>query len=300
MFMDFDAIVVGGSFAGLEAATYIARGMRTVCVIDAGLPRNRFAAESHGYLSRDGEPPGAILAAARAQIGGYPAVSMRSGRATAANSIDGGFSVEIDNGDIITAARLVLAFGVSDHLPPVPGLAERWGRTVNHCPYCHGFEFAGKELGVLYGSMHSGHQARLIREWGPTTFFLDGNALDPETTAELTDLGIAIVPDPVAALVGPGTAIEGIQLEGGRTVPIDALYIAPSLTLNSDIAEQLGCALDDGPMGKFIRTDDLRATTVPGVFAAGDITRAFHSVTLAAADGMIAGSSVHRSLVFPS
>jgi thioredoxin reductase len=300
MFMDFDAIVVGGSFAGLEAATYIARGMRTVCVIDAGLPRNRFAAESHGYLSRDGEPPGAILAAARAQIGGYPAVSMRSGRATAANSIDGSFSVEIDNGDIITAARLVLAFGVSDHLPPVPGLAERWGRTVNHCPYCHGFEFAGKELGVLYGSMHSGHQARLIREWGPTTFFLDGNALDPETTAELTDLGIAIMPDPVAALVGPGTAIEGIQLEGGRTVPIDALYIAPSLTLNSDIAEQLGCALDDGPMGKFIRTDDLRATTVPGVFAAGDITRAFHSVTLAAADGMIAGSSVHRSLVFPS
>ena len=114
---------VGGSFAGLEAATYIARGMRTVCVIDAGLPRNRFAAESHGYLSRDGEPPGAILAAAREQIGRYPAVSMRSGRATAANSIDGSFSVEIDNGDIITAARLVLAFGVSDHLPPVPGLA---------------------------------------------------------------------------------------------------------------------------------------------------------------------------------
>jgi thioredoxin reductase len=300
MFMDLDAIVVGGSFAGLEAATYIARGMRTVCVIDAGLPRNRFAAESHGYLSRDGEPPGAILAAARAQIGGYPAVSMRSGRATAANPIDGGFSVEIDNGDIVTAARLVLAFGVSDHLPSVPGLAERWGRTVNHCPYCHGYEFAGNQLGVLYGSIHSGHQARLIREWGPTTFFLDGNNLDPETIAELSDLGITIVPDPVAALIGPGTTIEGIQLEGGRTVPIDALYIAPPLTLNSDIAERLGCALEDGPMGKFIRTDDLRATTVPGVFAAGDITRAFHSVTLAAADGMIAGSSVHRSLVFPS
>jgi thioredoxin reductase len=300
MFMEFDAIVIGGSFAGLEAATYIARGMRTVCVIDAGLPRNRFAAESHGYLSRDGEPPSAILAAARAQVSRYPSVSVRSGRATAATPVEDGFSVEIDNAEIVTAQRLVLAFGVSDHLPPVPGLAERWGRTVNHCPYCHGFEFAGKQLGVLYGSVHSDHQARLIREWGPTTFFLDGNAITPETAVELTTLGIAIVPDRVTALVGSGSALEGVQLEGGNTVPIEALYIAPQLTLNSDIAEQLGCALEDGPMGKFIRTDDLRATTVPGVFAAGDITRAFHSVTLAAADGMIAGSSVHRSLVFPS
>lgn len=297
--MDFDAIVIGGSFAGLEAATYLARGLRSVCVIDSGKPRNRFAAHSHGYLSRDGDPPMAILEAARTQVTSYPTVTLRAGVASSATAVPGGFEVQTEDGMSSTARRLVLAFGVSDELPSIPGLAERWGSTVIHCPYCHGYEFAGQRLGVLYTGERSDHQARLIREWGPTTYFLDGHEISAGLAAELDSIGITIVREPVDAIVGDGPATSGVRIEDGSVIPIDALYIAVPTRLNSDLPQQLGCAVDDSPSGPIVRTDDMQATTVPGVFAAGDIVRGFHSVTLAAADGLTAGTALHRSLIFP-
>lgn len=294
--MEFDAVIIGGSFAGLEAATYLARGLRTVCVIDAGLPRNRFAEHSHGYLSRDGAPPREILDAARAQVAAYPSVKMVDSTATTATATSDGFAIRSDDGSEILGKRLILAYGISDILPEIPGIAERWGKTVNHCPYCHGFEFAGGELGVLHGHEHSVHQARIIREWGPTTFFLDGGSVDPSVAADLQAAGISIVPEPVQRLVGDGLELEGVRLANGRVVPIVALYVAPKSRMNSDIAEQLGCELQDGALGPVIRTDDMKATTVEGVYAAGDITRSMHAITLAAADGMIAATAAHRSL----
>ncbi len=295
--MLFDAIVIGGSFAGLEAATYIARGLRSVCVIDAGEPRNRFAAHSHGYLSRDGSPPAEILDVARLQLLAYPSVELIRGTAKRARPTSDGFTVQMSDGSEISGRRLVLAFGISDQLPEIPGLAERWGKTVNHCPYCHGFELSGQSLGVLYTTDLSEHQARIIREWGPTTYFLNGHQLEGPTAAELQSLGITLVSERVAGIAGEGTQIDGIQLEDGRIVPIEALYIGPTYRLNSHIPDQLGCAIDAGPLGPIVRVDELRATTVPRVFAAGDIVRAMHAITLAAADGMMAGTAVHRSLI---
>jgi thioredoxin reductase len=294
--MQFDAIVIGGSFAGLEAATYLARGMRSVCVIDSGSPRNRFAAHSHGFLSRDGAPPLEILAVARGQIASYPAVEFVEGLVISAAAIDGGFVVRMSDGAELTSKRIVLAFGISDLLPDLPGIAERWGKTVNHCPYCHGYEFGDSLRGVLHTSAQSDHQARIIQQWGPTTYFLNGEPIAPETEAELSALGLTIVPDRVDRLIGDGEELEGVKLADGRVVPIAALYIAPPTKLNSDIAAQLGCAIDDGPLGPIVRTDDLRATTVPGVYAAGDIVRSFHSITLATADGMVAASAANSSL----
>ncbi len=298
--MQFDAIVIGGSFAGLEAATYLARGMRTVAVIDSGSPRNRFAAHSHGYLSRDGASPGEILDAARAQVAAYPKVHFVDDTAAAATVVDDGFMVRTNGDSEVTGKRLVLAFGISDQLPDIPGLAERWGKTVNHCPYCHGYEFGSSPRGVLHLSEYSSHQARIIHEWGPTTYFLNGATIDPEIESELSNLGIAIVSEPVARLVGDGEQLDGIRLSDSHTVAIAALYLMPSTVLNSDIATQLGCEIETGPQGPIVRTDELRATTVPGVYAAGDIVRAMHSITLAAADGMMAGTALHRSLFMPS
>jgi thioredoxin reductase len=294
--MDFDAIVIGGSFAGLEAATYLARGLRTVCVIDAGLPRNRFAEHSHGYLSRDGAPPREILDTARTQVGAYPSARIVEATATSASATPDGFAIRTDDGSEFNGKRLVLAYGVSDVLPDISGIEERWGKTVNHCPYCHGFEFAGGNLGVLHSHEHSIHQARIIREWGPTTFFLNGGTIDSSTAAGLQAADISIVPNPVQQLVGNGVELEGVQLQDGRVLPIVALYVAPESRLNSDIAQQLGCELLDGPLGPVVRTDDMKATTIAGVYGAGDITRSMHAITLAAADGMIAGTAVHRSL----
>jgi thioredoxin reductase len=154
-------------------------------------------------------------------------------------------------------------------------------------------------MGVLNLSPRSLHQAMLIAEWGPTTFYLNGaDAPDEEALAELARRGIAIEPAPVTALHGDGAQLCGIELSDGRTSGVDALYLGPRTRLNSEIAQQLGCDLDDGIFGSIIRTDDAKMTTVPGVYAAGDITRSAHNVTWASADGVTAGMAVHRSLIF--
>jgi thioredoxin reductase len=298
--MHHDAIVVGGSFAGLAAATYLARARRHVLVVDAGLPRNRFAAASHGFLGRDGKPPGLILDEARAQLLAYPTVDLVRGEAVAATGEDGGFVVRLADGAAHGAAKLVLAFGLFDALPEIAGVAERWGRSVLHCPYCHGIEFSDRPLGVLHKGPMSAHQAALIREWGPVTLFLNGATLEPDAAGQLARRGVAIEPVAIAWLEGAGADLAAVRLEDGRGVAIEALYVAPTSRLNSPLAEQLGCAVDEGPLGPVIRTDAFRMTTVPGVFAAGDIARAPHSVSWAVADGVTAGTSLHRALVFPA
>lgn len=297
--MRHDAIIIGGSFAGLSAAMYVARARRSVCVVDAGAPRNRFAAHSHGFFAQDGSAPGAMLATARAQVAAYPTASFVQGEAVRAAKEPDGFSVTLATGEVLEGSRLVLAFGVSDELPAIPGLAERWGTSVLHCPYCHGYEFSGQKLGVLNVSPAAVHQARLIAEWGPTTFYLDGGpAVDPAALAALRERGVSIEPVPVKALHGAGARLSAAELIDGRMSALDALYLGPPTRLNSDIAQQLGCETEAGTWGTVIRTDEQKMTTVPGVYAAGDITRSSHNVTWASADGVTAGLAVHRSLVF--
>ncbi|HEX7817061.1 NAD(P)/FAD-dependent oxidoreductase [Dyella sp.] len=297
--MHLDAIVIGGSFAGLSAATYIARARRSVCVIDTGLPRNRFAEHSHGFFSHDGSAPLRMVATAREQVSAYSSARFVDVAAQRAARDDEGFVVTLADGQALRARRLVLAYGLRDHLPDVPGLAERWGKTVIHCPYCHGFEFSGQRLGVLHVVPMSVHQAMLVAEWGPVTFYLNGaDRPDAETCAELEKRGVIIEPARVRRLHGEGTQLTGIELEEGRIQGLDALYTGSHMQFNSDIAEQLGCELDELSLGSIIRTDESRQTTVPGVYAAGDIVRGAHSVTWACADGVTAGTALHRSLVF--
>ena len=203
----YEVIVVGGSFAGLSAAMQLARARRRVCVVDAGQPRNRFAAASHGFFGQDGEPPLAMIEQARRKLAAYPTVGFVQGTvvsATAqqrAGSPENGFEVVLDDGATLEAHKLVLAFGVQDGLPEIAGLRERWGASVLHCPYCHGYEFAGQRLGVLYHSAGSAMHAQLIADWGPTTLFLNGDTtLESAERERLQALGITIEPAPIAAL----------------------------------------------------------------------------------------------------
>jgi thioredoxin reductase len=306
----YDAIVIGGSFAGLSAALQLARARRRVCVVDAGQPRNRFAAASHGFFGQDGEPPLAMIEQARRKLLAYPTVTLRQGTAVSATaqqragSPENGFEVVLGDGATMEAHKLVLAFGVQDGLPDIAGLRERWGASVLHCPYCHGYEFAGQRLGVLYHSPQSGMHAQLIADWGPTTLFLNGETtLEDSERARLLALGITVEPARIAALEGPDRALNGVRLVAhdgahGRLVPIDALYVAATTSPASPLAELLGCALDDGPMGPCIRTDANKMTTVPGVYAAGDATLMRHNATLASAEGVLAGVGAHQALVF--
>lgn len=297
--MSYDAIVVGGSFAGLSAAMQLARARRRVLVIDSGMPRNRFAEASHGFLGQDGRPPYDILREAVRQLSAYPTVGFVKGEAAAASRVEGGFTVALADGREETAARLVLATGVRDELPPVPGLRERWGRSVLHCPYCHGYEVAGHALGVLANPQSaplSMHQATLIPDWGPTTFFAQGLELDAEQAAQLAGRGVRVERTPVVELLGEAPDLEGVRLADGRIVPLQAVFTAPVVRMTSPLAEALGCAFEQGPFGPYIRVDDEKQTTVPGVYAAGDAAGAMHNATLASASGVLAGMRAHQSL----
>lgn len=293
--MQHDVVIVGGAFAGLAAATYLGRARRDVVVIDAGNPRNRNAEEAHGYLGYDGRPPLTILDAAHRQIAAYPGVRIVGGKAVAATALPGGFSVTLGDGDVVTGRKLILAFGLSDSLDPIPGMRERWGKSVLQCPYCHGFEFSGRRLGVLHGSSGSARQACLIASWGPTTLFLNGADLAPDDAALLAAHDVAVEPARVTALVGEGTDLSAARLDDGRDSPVEALYVTSQSILSSPIAEELGAAIDDGPI---IRTDSDQMTTVSGVYAAGDIANALHSISRVVADGALAAIAAHRALVF--
>lgn len=195
--MTYDAIVIGGSFAGLSAAIQIARARRRVLLIDAGLPRNRFADASHGFLGQDGRRPQDIIGDARRQLSLYPTVEFIDSEAVSASKTDGDFAVTLADGSEKRAMRLILATGVKDDLPAIPGLPERWGQSVLHCPYCHGYEVGGQALGVLANTPMSAHQALLISDWGPTTYFTQ-NAFEPD--ADSTPLSFTSTIDPLAKL----------------------------------------------------------------------------------------------------
>ena len=297
--MSYEVIVIGGNFAGLSAAMQLARARRRVLLVDAGAPRNRFSEASHGFLGQDGQTPAAIMREGKRQLSLYATITIRDGKVVRAQRDGDAFIVGTEDSGEERAARIVLATGVSDTLPEISGLRDRWGRSALHCPYCHGYEVSGGKLGVLANHPHSAHSAMMIPDWGATTFFTQ--ALfepDEEQLVRLTARGVRIERSPIVELLGDNPKLEAVRLADGRVVPLDAVFVAPKTTMASPIAEQLGCALEDGPVGKFIRTDITQQTSIPGVFACGDAARAAGSVAISVGDGAMAGAGTHRSLMF--
>lgn len=296
---DFDVIIIGASFAGASAAMQLARARRRVLLVDAGQPRNRFAAASHGFLGQDGAAPHEIMQTALSQLAAYPGFTHRQGLAMHASADLQGVEIALDDGRRMRAHRLILATGVRDELPAIAGLQARWGHTVLHCPYCHGYEMRERQLGVLASSALSAHQALMLPDWGPTTYFTQGE-FEPDQ-AELQQLekrGVRIERTPVVEVLGPDNGdIDAVRLADGRETAIGALFVGPRVHMSSPLAMQLGCAFEQGPMGPYIRTDEMRQTTVPNVFAAGDAAAAFHNGTMASASGVMAGVAAHRSLM---
>jgi thioredoxin reductase len=307
----FDVIIIGGSYAGLAAALQLGRTRRRVLVVDSGRRRNRFAASSHGFLGQDGQTPQAIAAKGRAEVLAYPSVTWLEALVSETRRIGDEFLVRA-GGDEHRSKRLILATGVVDELPMLPGLAERWGKSAFHCPYCHGYELGKGRLGVLASGPHAFHFASLISDWtepGRTTLFGAGAGdLDAEQRGELRARGIQVEPALVTAVRGEAPAIEiclepprsagSASLQDGRAIPLDGLFVASRTAIHSSFAEQLGCELEMGPVGAFYKTDAMKETTVPGVFACGDAALAVGSVSFAVGDGVRAGISAHQSLVF--
>ena len=293
----YDVIIIGGSYAGMSAALQLVRARRKVLIIDGGTPRNRNARVAHGFLGREGLPPADIASQARDELLRYPTLTWLAGvarSATATASEDGGtFRVEVDAGQAFLADRVILAYGVTDDLPDIQGIGERWGRSVFHCPYCHGYEVFEGRIGVIGCAKDGGAaQALLLCDWGNITLFCSEASarIDPAQRARLDACGVVVESTRVRAVEDSATVV----LADGRRVEVDALFISPHSRLSSDLAEQLGCELKDGGC---ITTESAKQTTVPGVFACGDAARMAGSIALAAGEGALAGVAVHHSLM---
>ncbi len=294
--MTFDAIVVGGSFAGLSAALILARARRAVAVIDSGLPRNRFAAHSHGVLGQDGIAGAELLRNAKAQLLDYPSVRWISDTVTGAQATVDGFAVATASGETWATRKLLLATGIADRLPALPGLAERWGHGVVHCPYCHGYEIGGGAIGLLGGHEKSVTMAALLADWGQVTLFAHGMTLQDEELARLQRRNVRIETSAVVALEGEAPALSAALLADGRRVDLRALFVTAQQHMGTPLVEQLGCDLEQSPLGVLIKVDAGKQTSVPGIYAAGDAT-VVGNISLASAEGVRAGVSLHHALV---
>lgn len=292
--MTFDAIVIGGGPAGQSAALQLLRARRTVAVVDAGHPRNARAAHAQGFFTRDGTPPASLLEISRAQLEKYGTLEWVEGEAVAAEGEIDGFRMALAGGRVLEGRRLVLATGVRDDLPEVEGLEPLWGRQVFHCPYCHGYELEQGDIGVIGSSELVVHMAELITEWGEVTFLPFGFLPAPEQVAAMEARGVRVEEAALVRLEAGPVA----HLADGRALKFDGLFAASRVWPASPIAEALGCAVEETPMGGMVAVDAMGATSVAGVFSCGDAARQPHSIALAVGQGAFAGAAVHRSLVF--
>lgn len=289
-------IIIGGSYAGLSAALVLGRSRRNVLVIDSGQPANRQTPHSHSFLTRDGATPAELSALAREQALAYPTVRLLNGTVSRATALPSGFCVATADNQEFRAGRLVLATGLADVLPSIPGIAECWGISVLHCPYCHGYEVSDKTLGVLANGDEGFEFARLIHHWSRNlTLFTNGpSTLTGEQSEKLKTRGIAIVETPLVAVPHQQGQLSGLRLANQPLYPLDALFARATLRQASDLAHQLGCT--HNTMG-FVEVDEFGKTSVKGVYAAGDTHTGMRQVLVAGTNGLKAAVMINAELI---
>ncbi len=294
---EYDVVVVGGGAAGLTAAMYLARSRRRVVVVDAGEPRNAPAAHLHGFLSRDGTPPVKLLAAGREEVVGYGGEVLKDRARGIKHVGEHGFVVRLAGGPELTTRGVLVATGLRDELPEIPGLRERWGNDVLHCPYCHGYEVRDAPIGVLGGDnrQFTLHQASLVRLWSPdVVFFPNRIALADEERERLTARGIHIVDGEVARLAVQDDQLLSVELADGQAVPRAAVFIGPRFVPHDELLTNLGCHVDENG---WVAVDATGRTNVPGVWAAGNVVDSPAQAITAAGAGSVAAIAINHYLL---
>ena len=288
----FDVVVVGGGAAGLTGALVLGRARRRVAVVDAGTPRNAPAAHMQGFLSRDGMAPADFLAAGRLEVAGYGVDLM----ADQVAEIEPGFAVRLAGGRVLNARRVLVATGVRDELPDIPGVSERWGRDLLHCPYCHGWEVRDQPIGVLGTVPGSGQHAQLVRQWSDdVVFFVHTYDLAATEQAELEARGVRVLREEVARLVVDDDRLVGVELLDGTVIARAAVFIRPRNIPHADgLLAGLGCELD---AAGFVVVDGSGRTTNPGVWAAGNVVDPRAQVITAAGAGSAAAIAINADLI---
>ncbi|WP_016700289.1 NAD(P)/FAD-dependent oxidoreductase [Actinoalloteichus spitiensis] len=300
----WDAIVIGGGPAGLSGALTLARARRSVLVIDDGRPRNAPAAHAHNYLTRDGAAPGELLDTGRAEVASYGGAFLTGTVVSATRGSGGEFRLTVGDGTVAEGRRLLVATGLVDELPPVPGLRERWGREVLHCPYCHGWEVRDQRIAVLATGPMAVHAALLWRQWSSDVTLVEHTwtGPTPEEAEQLAARGVTRVRGEVTGVRLEEDRLVGVTLAGGRPVDCQALVVAPRFVARTEALEGLGLTTADQEMrghsiGEHLPADPSGATSVPGVWVAGNVTSLADQIVAAAASGVRAGALINADLV---
>jgi thioredoxin reductase len=295
-----DVVVVGGGAAGLSGALMLARARRSVLVVDGGAPRNAPADGVHGLLGRDGMPPAELLERGRAEVRSYGG-EVVGGEVEGVDRDGDRFAVRLAGGGIVRARRLLVTTGLVDELPELPGLRERWGHDVVHCPYCHGWEVRDRRIGVLAVGPMSVHQALLFRQWTADVVLFThlASAPDPEQAEQLAARGIGVVAGEVAALEVAGDRLTGVRLADGTVIAREVVAVAPRMVARSAVLDGLGLRAVEHPSGagEYVPADPTGRTEVPGVWVAGNVTDLSAQVGGAAAAGAFAAAQINFDLV---
>ncbi len=291
----FDAIIIGGSYAGLSAATSLGRSLRRVLVIDSGAPCNRQTPYSHNFITHDGTPPQEISALAKAQVAKHDTVQFFSGVAAGAAEAPGGFMVETEAGEKFFARKIILATGVQDVMPDINGFAECWGISVIHCPYCHGYEYHGRPTGIMANGDRAIHIASLVSNLTDDLMVLTSGALDFSAvqTAQLEQAGIPVLPTGIVELEHRDGRLRAAVFADGSRRAFDAVYAAIPFVQHSHIPKALGCEITEQG---YIGVNAFQQTSVRGVFACGDNSTMMRAVTAAIAAGNLAGAMLNKEL----
>lgn len=291
----YDVVIIGGGPAGLSAALVLGRARRRVAVVDSGEPRNAAAHESHGFLTRDGAPPSELLRLGREEITGY-GVELLTDRVVTATE---GFTVTLESGRTLSARKLLVTAGLRDELPDLPGVAELWGDQVHFCPYCHGYEVHDDQVGVVAEGPLGVVKAVMLREWAPDVVLFPGDYQPTDEEADqLAARGIKVEQGKVAQLATVDGRLTGVELADGRVVARSAVFVNPVFVPKDTLLTDLGCEMAEGGMVRTVRVDAAGRTSVPGVWAAGNVVDPTAQLISAAGAGATAAVQLNHDLIF--
>lgn len=294
-----DAAIIGGGAAGLSAALTLARARRKVTVIDGDSPRNAPAAAAHGLLGNEGINPLELLTKGREEVLFYGAEIVPTNVRDISGSVNGGFHLELTNGSSVRANQVVIATGVTDELPDIPGLAERWGKDVLHCPYCHGWEVRDQRIGVLATGPMSAEQALMFHQWSPHLwFFPNGIELPAADLDRLTAVGITIVPGEVSGIDITHGHLTGVALSDGQHIALDAVATPVPTRARLDGLQNLNLEVAENMAGIAVAVDTSGHTSEPGIWAAGNVVNPAMQVSEAAANGARVAMTLNAELIF--
>ncbi|GAA4316193.1 NAD(P)/FAD-dependent oxidoreductase [Mucilaginibacter gynuensis] len=295
MKLDYEVIIIGGSYAGLSAAMTLGRSLRKTLIINSGKPCNRQTPHSHNFITQDGEAPAMIAAKAMTQVMKYPDITYQTGLATGIETISEGFRITIKEGGDFTTRKVIFATGIADTMPAIPGFAECWGISVLHCPYCHGYEVRNNNLGLLVDAGTATDFYKLIRHWSPIiTLFTNGAKLTEEQYSLFAKRKVTVRHEHIKQIEHDNGYMSDIHLSDGTTVTLDALFARVPFKQHCELPQALGCTLTE--MG-YLQVDEMGHTNIPGIYAAGDNTTPMRSVATATAAGNKTGAMLNKDLI---